>query len=98
MPQIGSVVGEASAEGRQALNQASSFIKRFPVKNADKNGTLDTIRDRLLAMPGDYKSKKWSIERFNNGLRHCGLNATCAEIKKSGTVKKNEAFGKGNPD
>lgn len=90
-------VGTMTSKGEASLNYAAAKVLAYLQQDACDSGHIADLFDHISVQPETIKSKKWSKERFMNGLREAGIAVGEELPKRSFAVKPNEALAKRKP-
>jgi len=93
---MGAEVGQMTNKGRKHVQRASSVFKQFLLQSSYETGALHGVYETLCTLPDEFKSGKWTHERFMKALREAGLDVE-RELKRDLNVKPNEALAKQKP-
>lgn len=92
---MGAEVGQMTNKGWKHVQRASVF-KQFLLESSYETGALHGVYETLCTLPDEFKSGKWTHERFMKALREAGLDVE-RELKRDLNVKPNEALAKQKP-
>ncbi|CAE7682915.1 unnamed protein product [Symbiodinium microadriaticum] len=93
---IGAGVGVMTTKGKKHVQRACSLVKQALMESCVDSGALAFAFDVLEALPTEFKSGKWTEERYNLAMRAAGLDMP-KELKRKAHVKPNEALSKEKP-
>ena len=93
---VSSGVGEMSKLGKKHVQRACSMLKQVLMQNCVDSGALTLAYDILATMPTEFKSGKWTEERFLTAMRTAGVDCP-RELPRKAHVKPNEALSKEKP-
>ena len=78
---ISSGVGVMTEKGKRHTQRAAHIVRTMLTQQAHDEGKLSEIYDILETIPEEFKSGKWTRERFLTALRKCGVD-TAKEMKR----------------
>ncbi|CAE7838719.1 unnamed protein product, partial [Symbiodinium microadriaticum] len=93
---ITSGVGEMSKLGKKHVQRDCSMLKQVLMQSCVDSGALTLAYDILATMPTEFKSGKWTEERFLTAMRTAGVDCP-RELPRKAHVKPNEALSKEKP-
>ena len=90
---VGTGVGKMTSTGRKHVQRAASIVKTHLLQSAYDSGKLAAVFEVIETLPEEFKSSKWTEERFLSALRRAGVD-NARELKRDLNVKPNEALSK----
>ena len=90
---LGAGVGEMTELGKRHVQRAASVVKQHLLQNCVENGALAHAFDIMSVVPEEYKSGKWTEERFLTAMRLASVDVP-RELKHELHVKPHEALSK----
>ena len=93
---VGSGVGVMTALGKRHIQRACSLIKQQLMQSCVDSGAITLAFDIRETLPQEFKSGKWTEERFLTALRVAGVDAP-RELPRKAHAKPNEALSKEKP-
>ncbi|CAE7945643.1 unnamed protein product, partial [Symbiodinium sp. KB8] len=93
---IASGVGEMTKVGKRHIQRVCSMLKQVLMQERVESGALALAFDILSTLPSEFKSGKWTEERFLTALRTAGVDCP-RELPCKAHVKPNEALSKEKP-
>ena len=75
-------VGVMTQKGKAHMQRAASIVKQHLLQSCVANGALAHVYDALCTVPEEFKSGKWTEERFLTAMRLAGVDMP-RELKRT---------------